>query len=92
MSKIIRNVFLIIGTLVAMMIAWQLMFAKGTGTDSGILNTTYNALANNINKNWARVNNQDATLLPEWDNTIVVYDPAKNPTNYDMFRVTTGFY
>ena len=87
MSKIIRDVFLIVGTLVIIMIAWQLLFAS----DNGVLKTTYNSLANSINKQWSRVNNQEATVLPEWTNTVPVYTPASNPTNYEIYRATS-FY
>lgn len=87
MSKIIRDVFLIIGTLVIIMIAWQLVFAN----DNGVLKIAYNSLANNINKQWVRVNNQEATLLPEWTSTPPTYTDATNPTNYEVFRATS-FY
>ena len=87
MGKIIRDVFMVVGMLVIIMIAWQLLFA----TDNGILKTTYNALANNINKQWTRVNNQEATILPEWTSTPPLYSPAANPSNYEVYK-SDSFY
>lgn len=64
MSKPIRTVFLIIGTLVAIFIAWQLIF-----NDGGILKTVYNNLCDGINGQWEKVAGSGEELLPTWDST-----------------------
>lgn len=61
MSKTVRKVFLIIGTLVVIFLVWQLVFNEG-----GILKTMYNGIAEGINGQWKKVAGKDAELLPEW--------------------------
>lgn len=61
MSKTLRQVFTIIGTLVAVFLAWQLIF-----NDGGILKNAYNAIATGINGQWAKVAGGNATLLVLW--------------------------
>lgn len=61
MSKTVRKVFLIIGTLVLIFLIWQLVFNKG-----GILRTAYNSMANGINGQWAKVAGTGQTILPLW--------------------------
>ena len=61
MSKTIRQVFMIIGTLVVIFIAWQLIF-----NDGGILKNGYNALAKGINGQWEKVAGAGNTILVEW--------------------------
>lgn len=61
MSKTVRKVFLVIGTLVLVFIVWQLVF-----NDGGIIKTMYNNIAEGINNQWKKVAGKDATLLPEW--------------------------
>ena len=61
MSKTVRQVFLIIGTLVLCFIVWQLVFNEG-----GILKTMYNAMITGINDQWAKISGSDDNLLPEW--------------------------
>ena len=61
MKKGLVSVFLIIGILVAVFIAWQLIFNNG-----GILKTGYNALANGINGQWAKVAGSGQTILATW--------------------------
>ena len=61
MNKTVKKVFLLIGTLVAIFIAWQLIF-----NDGGILRTAYNALANGINGQFAKVAGSGQKILPEW--------------------------
>lgn len=61
MSKTVKTVFLLIGTLVAIFIVWQLVF-----NDGGILKTGYNAMAKGINKQWAKVAGSGETILAEW--------------------------
>ena len=78
MDKMIR-VFLILGVLVFIFIAWQLVFAK----NEGVLVTTYNSLANTINKTWSSSNGavQDS-IMPTWNSTVVTtVEPS------DMFEI-----
>lgn len=64
MSKTVRQVFLIIGTLVFCFIAWQLIFNNG-----GILKTMYNGMANGVNNQWAKVAGSGVELIPVWTDT-----------------------
>lgn len=61
MNKTVKRVFLLVGLLVVIFIAWQLVF-----NDGGILKTGYNALANGVNGQWAKVAGNGKTLMPEW--------------------------
>lgn len=64
MNKTVKKVFLLIGTLVAIFLIWQLFF-----NDGGILKTGYNALAKGVNGQWVKVAGGDATkdgILPLW--------------------------
>lgn len=61
MNSTIKKVFLIIGLLVLIFIAWQLIF-----NDGGILKTGYNSLANGINAQWAKVAGNGQTILATW--------------------------
>lgn len=75
MSKTVRKVFLVIGTLVLVFIVWQLVF-----NDGGILRTMYNGIAEGINNQYKKVAGKDATLLPEWTD-----DKAdSNGTGFDI--------
>lgn len=61
MNKTVKKVFMLIGVLVIIFIAWQLIFNKG-----GILKTMYNSIANGINGQWAKVAGSGQELLPVW--------------------------
>ena len=61
MNKTVKKVFMLIGVLVIIFIAWQLIFNKG-----GILKTMYNSIANGINGQWAKVAGKGQQLLPAW--------------------------
>lgn len=61
-SKTLKTVFLIIATLVAIFLGWQLVFKDG-----GILKTGYNAIVNGINGQWAKVAGKGQKLIPTWD-------------------------
>ena len=61
MSKTVRKVFLIVGTLVFVFIVWQLVF-----NDSGINKTVYNAFVDGINGQWQKAAGGDSELLPHW--------------------------
>lgn len=50
MNKTVKKVFMLIGLLVVIFIAWQLVF-----NDGGILKTGYNAIVKGINGQWAKV-------------------------------------
>lgn len=64
MNKTVKKVFMLIGVLVAIFIAWQLIFNKG-----GILKTMYNSIANGINGQWAKVAGDGNSLLPAWSDS-----------------------
>lgn len=63
-TKMIRTVVLILGTLVACFLGWQIVF-----NDGGIVKTGYNAMANGINTQWEKVAGDGSTLVPLWDAT-----------------------
>lgn len=64
MNKTVKKVFMLIGLLVIIFIAWQLIF-----NDKGILKTGYNAIVKGINDQWAKVAGTGKSLLPEWGST-----------------------
>lgn len=78
MNKTVKNVFMLIGVLVAIFIAWQLIFNQG-----GILSTMYNSIANGINGQWAKVTGSTDGLLPAWSNSKATY-------NGTGFKIDTG--
>lgn len=61
MSKTVRKVFLILGTLVLCFLVWQLVF-----NDGGIIKTGYNALAKVVNKQYAKAAGSGQTILTKW--------------------------
>lgn len=61
MNKTVMKVFLLIGVLVAVFIAWQLVF-----NDGGILKVGYNGIANGINNQWEKVAGSGEVILPLW--------------------------
>lgn len=61
MNKTVKKVFMLVGLLVIIFIAWQLIFNKG-----GILKTGYNALANGVNKQWVKVAGTGQQIMPTW--------------------------
>ena len=75
MSKTVRQVFMIIGTLVFCFIAWQLIFNKG-----GILKTMYNSMANGINNQWAKVAGSGVELIPNWTDS----NASDNGTGFEI--------
>lgn len=78
MNKTVKKVFVLIGILVGIFIAWQLIF-----NDGGILKTGYNALANGINSQWAKVAGKGQTILAIWSDS--------NATdNGQGFNIDTG--
>lgn len=64
MSKTVRQVFLIIGTLVLIFLVWQLVFKEG-----GIVRTVYNGMVNGINGQWEKVAGDGQKILPSWGDT-----------------------
>ena len=75
MNKTVKKVFMLVGVLVAIFIAWQLIF-----NDGGILKTAYNSVANGINGQWAKVAGSGQKILPAWGAT-----PAtSNGTGFDI--------
>ena len=61
MNKTIVKVFVIVGILVGVFIAWQLIFNEG-----GILKTGYNAFVEGVNGQWAKVAGDGKTILATW--------------------------
>lgn len=64
MNGTVKKVFLLIGLLVIIFIAWQLIF-----NDGGILKTMYNSMANGINSQWEKVAGSGQTILPLWSSS-----------------------
>lgn len=75
MNKTVKKVFMLIGLLVAIFIAWQLIF-----NDGGILKTMYNSIANGINGQWVKVAGSGQTLLPEWSTSTA----TSNGTGFEI--------
>lgn len=78
MNKTVVKVFVLIGILVGIFIAWQLIFNEG-----GILRTGYNSLANGINKQWVKVAGSGQTILAMWTNSTAT-------NNGTSFEIGTG--
>lgn len=64
MNGTVKKVFLLIGLLVIIFIAWQLIF-----NDGGILKTMYNSMANGINSQWEKVAGSGQIILPLWSSS-----------------------
>ena len=79
MNKTVKKVFMLIGLLVVIFLAWQLVFNKG-----GILKTAYNALANGINDQFKKVAGENNKLLPLWDDS-----DANKDANGQGFNIDT---
>ena len=75
MNKTIVKVFVIIGILVGVFIAWQLIF-----NDGGILKTAYNSLANGINSQWAKVAGSGQIILATWTDS----NATDNSTGFEI--------
>lgn len=75
MNKTIVKVFVIIGILVGVFIAWQLIF-----NDGGILKTAYNSLANGINSQWAKVAGSGQRILATWTDS----NATDNGTGFEI--------
>ena len=78
MNKTVKKVFMLIGLLVLIFIAWQLIF-----NDGGIVRTMYNTVANGINGQWEKVSGND-DLLPIWKSG------TQATTNGQGFVIDTG--
>lgn len=61
MNKTVMKVFLLIGILVVIFLAWSLIF-----NDGGILRSGYNAIADGINGQWEKVAGDGEEILPKW--------------------------
>lgn len=61
MNKTVSKVFMLVGLLVIIFLAWQLIFNEG-----GILKTMYNSVANGVNGQWVKVAGSGQTILPNW--------------------------
>lgn len=78
MNKTVTKVFTLVGLLVAIFLAWQLIFNNG-----GILKTAYNSMANGINGQWQRVAGSGQTILPMWTDSTA-------DTNGEAFDIGTS--
>lgn len=58
------KVFVLIGMLVIIFLAWQLIF-----NDGGILKTLYNNVANGINAQWVKVAGSGQQLMALWSDS-----------------------
>lgn len=82
MNKTILKVFGVVGILVGIFLAWQLIF-----NDGGILKTGYNAVAKGINTQWKKVAGQNAdNLVAEWTDN----NAADNGTAFDINTSVNG--
>lgn len=79
MNKTVKTVFMLIGLLVIIFLAWQLVF-----NDGGIIKTMYNALANGINGQWGKVAGKDQKLIPTWEES-----SANQDVNGEGFNIET---
>lgn len=75
MNKTVSKVFMLVGLLVIIFLAWQLIF-----NDGGILKTMYNSAANGVNKQWAKVAGSGQTILPVWGDS----QAASNGQAFDI--------
>lgn len=69
MSKTVRKVFIVIGTLVLCLIVWNFAFG------GGIRNVYNNGIRKPVNSVFEKVAGSGAELLPEWTS-----EDAGNPT------------
>lgn len=79
MNGTVKKVFMLIGLLVIIFIAWQLIF-----NDGGILKTLYNSVINGINKQWTKVAGSGETLLPLWNSN----NATANGQGFDINTTT----
>lgn len=79
MNKVVKKVFGLIAILVLIFLIWQIFFNK-----NGILHTAYNALANGVNGQFAKVAGDGQKLLPLWENS-----DADADTNGQGFNIDT---
>ena len=79
MSKTVRKVFLIVGTLVLVFLIWQLVF-----NPNGIVKTAYNAFATGINGQWQKAagGGDNAKLIPTWNDSNA--DKGANGKGFDI--------
>ena len=61
MNKTIVKVFVIVGILVGVFLAWQLIF-----NDGGILKTGYNAFVTGVNGQWHKAAGSNSDILASW--------------------------
>lgn len=80
MNKTVIKVFVIIGIIVGIFLIWQLVFNKG-----GIIKVGYDAMADGINGQWAKVAGNGKTILPKWDQS-----NADKNANGQGFDIKTG--
>ena len=64
MNKTVVKVFVIVGLLVGVFLAWQLVFNEG-----GILRTGYNAFVEGVNGQWHKAAGSNSNILATWGST-----------------------
>lgn len=79
MNKTVAKVFKLLALLVAIFLIWQIFF-----NDNGILVSAYNALADGINGQYAKVAGENKKLLPLWGK-----DGNNTDTNGKGFDINT---
>ena len=81
MKKTIIEVFLVLGTLVAVFLIWELFFAE-----TGIMHSMYNAIATGVNTQWGKLAGNSNKILPLWDTGSYggVYDDNKDLDSGNM--------
>ena len=65
MNKAIIRVFMVVAVLLVVFICWQVFF-----NDGGVLKAGYNALADGINGQWAKVAGEGHDLIPQWSTNL----------------------
>lgn len=61
MNKTVVKVFMVIGILVLVFLAWNIIFSDG-----GILKTAYNEVVEGVNGQWEKIAGDGSELLPSW--------------------------
>ena len=84
MNRTVKKVFMLVGLLVVIFLAWQLIF-----NDGGILRTGYNAAADGINGQWHKVAGDKSTLVPHWGSGAAGGSSVDADTNGKAFDIDT---
>ena len=88
MNDAIREVFTIVGVLVAVFLLWQVVFTKG-----GVFNTAYNAVAGAMNQTYQESRGINSEVLPIYEDSKTTYassNAAKNSLTASDFDKSLG--